>query len=271
MPGYTAISPKDNNDPITTTDWGALADDLALHQTVTTVRPTNNTGGTVTRGYVGVLDPAASLSLIASSIAADTRMPVVVQDTSVVTTGLVYCQTAGHVAAINVTGAVGLYELLETSGTPGYARQGASAPFAIALEAFAGPGTGQIQALLMPAMAGGSFPTGLPSATHGPWPFHLTTTAPTTLVAAPSAGLTIFVTEVRVMQNNTTATLFTVKDGTGPTIAENYPIAGVVGHGVDDDMDPPWAVGDAESLVVVQSAAGDLYGSVNGYVAATPS
>lgn len=271
MPDYTAIASKANNDPITTTDWQALADDLALHQTVTTVRPVNSTGGTVTRGYVGVLDPAAGASLIAASGAADNRRVVVVQDASVVTTGLVYCQVSGRVAAVNVVGAVGLYQPLETSGTVGRARQGNSAPFAIALEAFAGPGNGQIQALLIPAIAGGSgsYPTGLPSATHGPFSFHINDASlHAAQIAAPGSGLSVYITSIRVQNNNTTPSVMSVFDHTATLHTENLVIAGVQGAGVEAEYEPPWEIGDDDSLDIQQTATADVYGTINFYVAA---
>lgn len=268
MPDYNALSPKGLLDPITPTDWSNLAGDLQLHQNVTTLRPTNNTGGTVTRGYVGVLDEAVSNSLIAASGVADRRRVVVVQDATVPATGLVYCQVSGRVAAINITGAVDLYAPLETSATAGRAQQGESAPFAIALEAFAGPGTGQIQALLLPPIAGASFPIGDPSGTHGPWSFHLTGTSVNHLVTTPGANISIYVTSIRVIQNNTTPCIFTANDTTGPTHTETIPVPGVAGFGVETRFDPPWKIGANEGLDIIQSAAGDLYGSVNGYTAA---
>lgn len=269
MTSYAVVASKVNNDPITQTDWGNVAGDLQLHQDVQTVRPLNNTGGTITAGYVGVLDDAAIDTLIAASMAGDARKVVVVQDVSVLNGALAYCQMLGRCSVVKVQGAVALHDPLETHSTAGYAHTGTGAPFGIALSTAAGPGAGTVVALLIPLMAGGSFPTGIPSATHGPVSFHNTvTTLVTGVIAAPGAGKSIYITRIRLGQNNTTASLYDVKDAT-PNHTESYPLAGVQGYGVVDEFDPPWKVGDNLALNMQQSAAADVYGSINHYVAAS--
>lgn len=268
MPDYSPVTPLASGSQVPATEWAKIVADLQLHQNVETVRPGNDTGGTVTRGYVGVLDASSANSLVAAS-AHDNRRVVVVQDPSVAVTALVYCQMLGRCGTVNVTGAVNPYDPLETSGTPGYAHVGSAAPFAFALEAWAGPGNSTIQAMLLPAMAGAGFPVDDPSATHGPASAHLTGTSVNHLVAAPGAGFSIYVTKVRVIQNNTTASILTVKDTGAPVHSELYPFPGVQGSGIVDPFDPPWKLGDNLGLDAIQASSGDLYLSVNHYVAAS--
>lgn len=254
---------------ITSAIWQKMVDDLQLHQNVQAILATNDTGAGVGVGYVGVLDDTTANSLV-PGIASDTRRVVVVQDTAIASTLAGYVVCLGKVDVVNVTGAVALHSALEMSATPGRAHQGTGAPFAVALTAFAGPGNGTVSALLLPPlMAGGAFPLGLPSPTHGPVSFHINDAAlHAAVIAAPAAGTSIYITSARVQNNNTTPSVMSLFDATGPLHTENLVLAGVQGAGVEATYDPPWEVGAADALDIQQTAAADVYGTINFYVAA---
>jgi len=270
MPNYRPVSVLSAGQQVPAVEWLAIVNDLQLHQNVQCLTPVNNTPGAVAAGYVGVMDPTAANSMIQTTTPGDVRKVVVVQDSAVALGAQGYCQFYGRCAAVNVTGAVALYDPLQTSGTAGYAQSGTTNPFGIALSTAAGPGTGTVIALLVPLMGGGAFPTGLPSATHGPLSFHKSTTGATTIITAPGSGKTLFITRVRLQNNNTTAALVTGQDVGGSIHTESWPLGGVVGSGVVDQFDPPWAVGDNKALEVNLSATADVYGSINFYTGSTP-
>lgn len=94
---------------------------------------TNNTGGTVSRGYVGVLSTAATDSLLATTTAGDTRLVAVVIAASIGNGSTGYVAVGGLVGTVNVNGAVVRGDLLKTHTSAGYSRSGNSGGFAVAL------------------------------------------------------------------------------------------------------------------------------------------
>lgn len=154
MPDYAALTSLGAGDPIPATEWAKIVANFSVHQSVQALTVTNNTGGTVTRGYVGVLDPAAALSLLATTTIADPRYVVVVTSASIANAATGYAQILGRVSVVNVHGAVALYDPLETYSTAGEAHTGVGRPFAVALEAVAGPGSAQIAVWITPPIGG---------------------------------------------------------------------------------------------------------------------
>lgn len=108
---------------------------------------TNNTGGTVSRGYVGVLSAAATDSLLATTTAGDTRLVAVVLDVSIASAAQGYVALYGLVSTVNVNGAVARGDQLQTHTSAGYSRTGSGGSFARALTTNAS-GNGTVAALL---------------------------------------------------------------------------------------------------------------------------
>lgn len=269
MADYSAVTPLTTGQVIPATEWTKIVNNFTAHQDVQTILITNNTGGTVTRGFVGILDPATQLSLIATTTQGDARRVVVVSSPTILNGAQGYVQIIGRVSTVTVHGAVALYDALETYSAAGEAHVGYTAPFAMALTTFAGPGVGMVAAIMAPGMGGGTFPLGTPDGTHGPFAFHINDTSlHAAEIAAPGTGLSIYIVNVRVQNFNTTASLLSVIAAAGHT--EIYVIPGVVGGGLSDDWganQKPWKIGDNVAVNLQQSALADLYGHIDFYVA----
>lgn len=107
---------------------------------------TNNTGGSVAKGYVGVLSGTADASLLATTTPGDTRVVAVAMG-GIAGTALGYVGVFGAVDTVLVAGTVARGDNLQTSGTAGRAMSGTISPFGRALTAYAGT-AGTVVALI---------------------------------------------------------------------------------------------------------------------------
>ncbi len=108
---------------------------------------TNNTGGSVSRGYVGVLSTAATDSLLSTTSAGDTRVVAVVLDPTIASGAQGYVALMGLVGTVAVQGAVARGDTLQTYTSVGLAQTGGAGGFARALSVNAS-GTGTVAALI---------------------------------------------------------------------------------------------------------------------------
>lgn len=128
-----------------------LADDLLHLHDLVTRSIINNVGTVVPRGYVGVLSGTAADSLLSTTTPADGRIAAVVMDPTIAAGSVGYVALAGNLNTVQVVGAVGYGDTLQTSGSAGYAIGGSVAPFARAMGTAAGPGAGTVAAVLYAA------------------------------------------------------------------------------------------------------------------------
>lgn len=129
----------------------------------------------------------------------------------------------------------------------------------------AGSITAQVKDL-QDQLVASSFPTGEPSATHGPVSLVITDSAGHTLVAAPSAGLAVYVTSIAAWNEDTTASRLTASDGTNRFRAR---LAATDGTGFVHAFDPPWELPEATAFTITMDVPiTSALVNVNFYVAA---
>jgi hypothetical protein len=157
MADWTTLTTPSAGDPVSVADFFTpLTNDLTHLHDLLTRYVTNDTGGSVPKGYVGVLSGTADNSLLATTTPGDTRVVAVTMGTAAAS-ALHYVGVFGVVDTVLVAGNVSRGSALQTSGTAGYAMQGTVTPFARALTAYAGT-AGTVVALIHNQGAGLALP-----------------------------------------------------------------------------------------------------------------
>lgn len=105
-----------------------------------------------------------------------------------------------------------------------------------------------------------------PSASHGPRMVQVSTSATATFIAAPGAGLHIYITQLSV--SNAGTTLTTCQIGTSASLGQVTMVSAANGGGFVLNYDPPYKVQSNEAVVcrVNPNPGGKCYFNVNYYV-----
>lgn len=108
----------------------------------------------------------------------------------------------------------------------------------------------------------------VPSASHGPKTLQLSTSATATLIAAPGAGLHIYVTSLAISNSGTSPTDAFI--GWSASIAVVVMSCAANGGGFVMNIDPPWKVQSNEAVLCYlnKNTLGNCYVNVNFFVAA---
>jgi hypothetical protein len=100
---------------------------------------------------------------------------------------------------------------------------------------------------------GGSAPTGVASATHGPLSTTLSDADAHTVLAAPGAGLALYVTQIALWNSSSVFTIVSALEGPGGPTRLAAALAATAGAGFVKPYAPPWEL-PANTALVLQAA-----------------
>jgi ethanolamine utilization microcompartment shell protein EutS len=110
--------------------------------------------------------------------------------------------------------------------------------------------------------------TAVPSSSHGPVMVNCSVSTTTTLITGPGAGVSIYITQLAVSNNNATNAVL-ARIGTSASASAVVMIMAAAGGGFVMNFDPPWKLSASEAAICsVKPGGGSAFFNVNFYVAA---